>query len=190
MAPNSRRNRFGSPYDPKYEGKMLRPQDKKEQERREREQEQHKLRGCGDPNCLMCNPETAMRGGGRMATMSGNPFGGRPRMMGFPIDEIMMEVLTGKDGIFEQIRGEARDRASGNQPPKSYTEARKAVEGLISKAPEQSFDDIVGNDEALGLLRDAIEAAQREVAESPSWLRRIYERNRAIAAELRRRGER
>jgi SpoVK/Ycf46/Vps4 family AAA+-type ATPase len=43
-------------------------------------------------------------------------------------------------------------------PPSSYTEARKAVEKWISASPEQAFDDIVGNSEALQLLRDAIEA--------------------------------
>ena len=42
--------------------------------------------------------------------------------------------------------------------PESFTKARKAVETWLIKAPEQEFEDIVGNDEALSQLRDAIQA--------------------------------
>lgn len=42
--------------------------------------------------------------------------------------------------------------------PHSYDQAREAVAKWIHKAPEQSFDDIVGNDEALEQIRDAIQA--------------------------------
>lgn len=151
MAPRDRK--YVSPYDPNYMGKMERPQDKRERERREREQEQHRLRGCGDPNCAMCNPETAMRGGGNMATTRfvGGPFG-----RNFPMDEIIMEVLGGKEEVLRQLYG-ARE-ASGSGAPDSYTNARKAVAQYICEAPETAFDDIVGNEEALGLLRDAIQA--------------------------------
>lgn len=43
-------------------------------------------------------------------------------------------------------------------PPESYKEARKQVEDWLIKAPEQAFEDIVGNEEALEQLRDAIRA--------------------------------
>ena len=75
-------NKFGSPYDPNYSGKMMRPQDREAMERLEREMNQHRLRGCGDPNCPICNPETAFnrRGGGSYTEnrpRSGvNPSGG------------------------------------------------------------------------------------------------------------------
>lgn len=42
--------------------------------------------------------------------------------------------------------------------PASLRAARSAVEKYISEAPDQSFDDIAGNGEALGQLREAIEA--------------------------------
>jgi SpoVK/Ycf46/Vps4 family AAA+-type ATPase len=48
--------------------------------------------------------------------------------------------------------------ASRPQPSRAYLEARKAVEKWIIQAPEQSFDDIVGNEAALALLKDAIQA--------------------------------
>lgn len=55
--------KFGSPYDPSHSGKMKKP--KTAEELRREEQEQHQLRGCGDPMCPQCNPETAAmaRGG-------------------------------------------------------------------------------------------------------------------------------
>ncbi len=43
-------------------------------------------------------------------------------------------------------------------PPESYKAARKEVEDWLIKAPEQAFDDIIGNEEALEQLRDAIKA--------------------------------
>lgn len=146
----SRDKKWLSPFDPRssaFGGKMQR-----ETEQRRQEQEQHKLRGCGDPNCPMCNPETAIRGGGNMANMT---FGGG-RGRGFPMDEIIMEVLGGKEEVFRQLYGGRT--ASSDGLPESYRKARKVVEQYICEAPETAFDDIVGNEEALGLLRDAIEA--------------------------------
>jgi SpoVK/Ycf46/Vps4 family AAA+-type ATPase len=153
----ARKNKFGSPYDPQYGGKQMRPQDKKEQEKREEERRQHQLRGCGDPNCPMCNPETAAMGGARSGRMSGGPFGGRggrPSVMGFPMDEIMMEILSNKERFISGTFAEE----SGDQPPASYRAARKEVEEFICVAPETAFDDIVGNEEPLGHLKDAIQA--------------------------------
>lgn len=45
-----------------------------------------------------------------------------------------------------------------NKPPKSYIKAKEAVESWLIEPQEQSFEDIVGNEEALGQIRDAIEA--------------------------------
>jgi SpoVK/Ycf46/Vps4 family AAA+-type ATPase len=147
-----------------YRGKMQRPQEKREQERREREREQHQLRGCGDPNCPMCNPDTAGRGislgsGGRPPsrppTISidiGRGFGSDPSWMRDAMEEAMEGLLRG-DG---RIRAERA--AKGDGPPKSYTKAREAVEKWLIKAPDQAFADVVGNDDALEQLRDAIQA--------------------------------
>lgn len=60
------------------------------------------------------------------------------------------------DSIFETIMEQSGAAKSG--PPASYTGARKAVEKWLIKAPQQAFDDIVGNDAALEQLRDAIQA--------------------------------
>lgn len=43
-------------------------------------------------------------------------------------------------------------------PPISYTNARHAVKDWLIKAPDQNFDDIIGNEEALAQLKDAIQA--------------------------------
>lgn len=43
-------------------------------------------------------------------------------------------------------------------PPMEYTEARRHVEKYIRAAPEQSFSDIIGNEDALERLKDSIEA--------------------------------
>lgn len=159
-------NKFGSPYDPNYGGKQMRPQDKKEQERREEERRQHQLRGCGDPTCSMCNPETASmaRGGsvtGRRSdrvVMDDYSFiGGRNdfRM----VEEILLRSLGGKEQMFRDLYGRTGTEAvKPKGPPASYKKAREEVADYIVPAPEQAFDDIVGNDEALEQLRDAIQA--------------------------------
>ena len=46
--------------------------------------------------------------------------------------------------------------SQGPHYPATYISARSAVAKWLIKAPEQAFDDIAGNDEALALLRDAI----------------------------------
>jgi len=50
------------------------------------------------------------------------------------------------------------DGSRPTTPPASYRAARELVEKWIVPAPEQSFDDIIGNDEALSVLRDAVQA--------------------------------
>ena len=116
-------SRYGSPYDPNYQGKMPHP-------RKKLEAGQHRLRGCCDPKYAICNPEKdEMRLNGRSS-----PFG---------------EFFTINDSSHGQ---------SSNSPPQSYRDARAAVKKWLSTAPDQRFDDIVGNDEALTQLRDAIQA--------------------------------
>jgi|SRR6185312_7402941 len=44
------------------------------------------------------------------------------------------------------------------EPPQSYKEAREEVEDFIVKADPQNFEDIVGNEEALEALIDAVQA--------------------------------
>lgn len=135
----SKKNRFGSPYDPSYQGsgKITRLQDKK---------------------------ETAARGGSNMASprtvrfdietprfYSGGRTGGGAAYAA--MREEMMEQLAGAFSSGGFVRGDET-----NAKPASYTQARKAVEKYIIEAPEQAFDDIVGNEAALGDLRDAITA--------------------------------
>lgn len=140
----ARPDRFGSPYDPRNGGKVQRG---KEAERREREQ--HRLRGCGDPGCAICNPETAALGGrSSMATQFSSSSALREAMGRAYRDTGWVTFDVGGDSF--------SNKASG--PPASYASARKAVADWLVTAPEQRFEDIVGNDAALGQLRDAIQA--------------------------------
>lgn len=63
-----------------------------------------------------------------------------------------------EDSIHDLYRGAGSSAATPKGPPSSYTAARGAVEKWLSTAPDQSFDDIAGNDEALEQLRDAVRA--------------------------------
>jgi len=257
--------KFGSSYDPSHSGKMQRPLDTRAEEaKREAERREHQLRGCLDPGCPMCNPETAAAG------LSGRP-GSRPNAASLPISGVtptppnpgasprvtqpgrnsfmgmnvtdlarqmgiteqdfrnMMEggmgmpfrqgrgavqislnatpndgprhtaesrtlEFTGRDGdvpiggetymsnseeankfaIMHKLLGisfrvdgdgdtwikwTGRDLAPGTGPKsKAYKDAREEVEKWLSKAPQQAFEDIVGNDAALEQLRDAVQA--------------------------------
>ena len=156
-------DKYGSPYDPNHRGKMQRPKDQRDQKREERESAQ--VRGCGDPNCPMCNPELAGRG----PSFSGARTSAFPRStfteftVSFAPDlrdalsRRMSEIIE-KDietTLAATMRG---NKPSATEPPKSYKDARAEVEKWLCPAPDQAFDDIVGNAEALGQLRDAIEA--------------------------------
>lgn len=143
----ARPDKFGSPYDPR--NGMGKIQRESEQTRREREQ--HRLRGCGDPGCAICNPETAAQGAGRMASTS--------RPSSYVYDEAIRSALDNLSSSwlsFDVGSGTASAAKSG--VPAAFTQAREAVKQWLIKAPDQSFDDIVGNDEALGQLRDAVQA--------------------------------
>lgn len=93
--------------------------------RSEREPEQ--TRGCGDPDCSMCNPSIAAE---RARTgRTGSPYEGR------------------RDSGWTSSRPELVESA-----------AYEAVKKFLVKAPEQAFEDIIGNEAVLEALRDAVEA--------------------------------
>lgn len=76
--------------------------------------------------------------------------------------EIPFHIL--ESTVIDMILGRLVGPPPSDGKPASYKKARELIEKWISKAPEQSFDDIVGNEEALGLLRDAIEAPVKHKA--------------------------
>lgn len=148
------RDKYGSPYDLFNGGKVQRPQGQSQEERK---RERHQLRGCRDPNCQMCNPETAGRGyGGVRGVTFGSPsgvfgsVGDAPRGIWIGYD-----TAAGYQAVTTSAPGNG---VNPKAPPQAYNEAREAVEGWVLQTPEQSFDDIVGNEEALAQLKDAIRA--------------------------------
>jgi hypothetical protein len=160
----SRKNKdwkkFGSPYDPSHGGKQrLNP----EQEAKRASQDRAQLRGCGDPDCGACNPEIALqRQRSGQARSIGSILSGMNGDVGDPIRRAMQDMMRG-DRLGEFFvtmtpEGDFRPSRKPAGPPPSYVEARKQVEDWIVKAPEQAFEDIVGNEEALEQLRDAIRA--------------------------------
>lgn len=172
MGKRDGKDRFGSGYDPMFGGgKMQMPPSRREQEQYEQRYErqdprQYQLRGCGDPNCMECNPEVARRPGGRPYYPSGGTVSGR-MSSGNPFDSasfrdlearVMRDIMYGRGpgAILQEFGAEPAKPAK----PKweDYDKAREAVAKWIAEAPEQAFDDIKGNDEALQQLRDAIEA--------------------------------
>ncbi|QTH19754.1 AAA family ATPase [Rhizorhabdus wittichii] len=143
--------KYGSPYDPNYRGKMQRP---KENGAREHRKSQSRMCWCGDPNCSVGLEGAAPGGGSSMSSnfISPSEF---QRMME---ETVRISISTG----FRPGASAYTETRSG--PPSSYSAARNAVEKYLSKAPQQTFDDIIGNDEALGQLRDAIQAPVKHKA--------------------------
>lgn len=150
---------WGSGYDPRNGGGKV----QRETEQMRREREQHRLRGCADPACVWCNPETAALGGRSM------PFEESPsdREIYRTMSDRLGQSILGRGMTFsiETIWNEG-EPATPAKPAvtASFAAARKEVEKWIVTAPDQSFDDIVGNDNALALLRDAIEAPVKHKA--------------------------
>jgi SpoVK/Ycf46/Vps4 family AAA+-type ATPase len=70
------------------------------------------------------------------------------------MDEMMRDAMR---SMYVDM-GSGRGQQNSAGVPASYSAARKEVEKWLAKAPDQSFDDIVGNDEALSQLREAIQA--------------------------------
>lgn len=141
---------WGSPFHP-FGGKRQRDAAKAARERAERER--HRLRGCGSPACPICNPETANAGA------SGGGGAGFEDIMRRAIEAQFQGLSVG----FREIP-DGTATSSAPQPPDSYRKARKAVKAWIATAPDQAFEDIVGNEEALGQLRDAIQAPVKHEA--------------------------
>jgi len=133
--------KFGSPYDPGYMGKSKKPQEARQEEQEER---QYQLRGCGDPDCVQCNPETASL---RI---------GRGRDSSEFIRMALSDIINNRG--FALTDAFARISPAQSGPSESYAEARKNVEQFICKVPSQNFSDIIGNEEALEQLKDAIQA--------------------------------
>lgn len=152
---------YGSPYDPRnFCGKIQRDFD---QERREREREQHRLRGCGDPGCAICNPETAAMGGSGVTVSYGGSSSSayeemiRQQMRASYFTSMPPPVFEWK-GYDGAATGVGYTTPAAPSVPEAFAKARKAVESWLIKAPEQEFEDIVGNDDALSQLRDAVQA--------------------------------
>lgn len=154
----AKKDKWGSPFDPRNGGKVEKPRE---------ERQPFSIRGCGDPNCPGCNPESAAANLGSR----GMPFrfgGGGIFNLAPSADEALSEYSRRLEEMKRQLYGQqfySVDLESDNYsketprtPPASYNAARKDVEKWIIKAPEQNFEDIVGNDEALEQLRDAIRA--------------------------------
>ncbi len=152
----ARDDKWLSPYDPRSGkfGKIKKP-------KTATETSQHSLRGCGDPRCAQCNPEMAAigaAGGNGMPTErfvyggGGGSSSSRPNMQ-FIWDE--MRRMTSGEWVASD---EVLRPSLAQREPESYTNARKAVEKWLVTAPDQKFSDIIGNDDALSQLRDAIRA--------------------------------
>lgn len=183
---NEKSRRYGTPYDPKYMGggKIERPKEEKHLQ----------LGGCGDPNCASCNPESANAGKNTGGTVTGRFSSRNPNMQyltpSFSLDsddtrarvqemqrrlaEAFARRFNGGPMLYFDVEGSDGPGTPGSadpakkMPPMSYTEARDAVKDYVLKAPDQSFDDIVGNDDVLEALRDAIKAPveQKELYEA------------------------
>lgn len=149
--------KFGSAYDPAHGGKNKLPP---EQEAKRSSPDQYQLRGCGDPDCGACNAEVAYERARSGASRPSSNFFMTGRGGGSGVEAAIrqsLEGLIGREFIMRMDTGEVRPAKPAGLPP-SYVEARKEVEDWIIKAPEQAFEDIVGNEEALEQLRDAIRA--------------------------------
>jgi SpoVK/Ycf46/Vps4 family AAA+-type ATPase len=140
-------DKYGSPYDPNYTGKMQRP---KQNGAREHRKDRSRICWCGDPNCSWGLEGVAPGGGNNMAVSVSNSYRDYERRM---MEDALRMLQSPANPWANEAIGPVQ---SG--PSASYRSAREAVAKYLSKAPEQAFDDIVGNEDALGMLRDAIEA--------------------------------
>lgn len=163
--------KFGSAYDPAHGGKNKLPPEQAAKSGRDR----YELRGCGDPDCAACNQEVAYERArsGRARTGRGEfSFSGYPsfsdiagadsfRSMSEILRSRMPEIMArmGEGGGIEYISEPAQPKTPRKStPPESYRQAREEVKDWLIKAPEQAFEDIIGNEEALEQLRDSIRA--------------------------------
>jgi SpoVK/Ycf46/Vps4 family AAA+-type ATPase len=139
-------------------------------ERREYERRQHQLRGCGDPGCAICNPDTANSIGNGINRGADpytfNPFANLPpdsSYISFDTSTASrmaeaMRMVNSFVGYDEAQPPSLASNPKSTLPPQTYRAAREKVKQWIIPAPTQAFTDIIGNDEALTLLREAIQA--------------------------------
>lgn len=160
MAKKDSWSRFGSPYDPGYRGTgkiPFRDMDK------EYQRERYEIRGCGDPMCAQCNshiPDEVARSMPRsLPPNSIYEVAVTSDMVRLMEEEMRRRMGERRIWPISEMDGIKPYEPAG--PPQSFKDAREKVEKWISKAPDQQFDDIIGNDEALGQLRDAIEAPKK-----------------------------
>lgn len=140
------------------------PPEQQPGKRREERREPNKLGpGCGNPMCPQCYPENN--------NMGGSPFGdnneaARRRILeeverlrqsaGNPFDSIIRDSSI-RSAAFREFNTQETPLPERG-PPQSYKDAREQVEKFILKADPTSFEDIVGNEEALATLIDSIQA--------------------------------
>lgn len=89
--------------------------------------------GCGDPDCTEC--------GGRTVEVS---FSG-----------LRDEALT---NFFQIYRSGNYSSKLAGSPPQSYLQARESVKKYLCPVPDEDFENIIGNAQALFLLKEAIQA--------------------------------
>lgn len=147
--------KFGSSYDPNYSGKMQNPEQKRQQERHE---DRYQVRGCGDPSCGWCNSHIPSEVASSMGGSVGDDY--MRRAMESIVRRGSISDFIGQEFIMYTEGGEFKTAkpTKTTGPSEAYKAARKEVEKWLMTAPEQAFDDIVGNEEALEHLRDAIRA--------------------------------
>lgn len=143
-------SRYGSPYDPGHRGKMRRPQQR-------REPEQRSICVCGDPNCSLSQDgksggSAPGSGSAREVVVTFDPFSTESTNPNMQSEFIRILRANREQLIFGSSDPDPA------RPPASYTAARKEVAKWLVTAPDQAFDDVVGNAAALEALRDAIEA--------------------------------
>ena len=120
---------------------------------------------CGNPACSFSPPETqeAARRGEfserdrqAMHENRGRPFSYSPSSSGGgTLADALREAMSASVGS-------SSSRTPENDADDELDDLREKVEKWIVDAPEQRFDDIIGNDEALSQLRDAIRAPVEE----------------------------
>lgn len=127
--------------------------------------------GCGDPRCSGSHPDTqeaAARGAfssddmermRRMARQEAERRGGMPDRFNYAAPP-----PSGRPSSFAEVVMEAMRSSTPAEKDEDdeLEELRSKVEQWIVEAPEQRFSDIIGNEEALAQLRDAIRAPVEE----------------------------
>lgn len=132
--------------------RMMRAEPIKNIEMRTRD---YQVCGCGDPRCGGSHPDT-------QAAAARGEFSEE--------DYRRLREMARQSGGAGEFTYRVAEPPSFSAPPVAeqdddeelLEELREKVERWIVEAPEQSFDDIIGNEEALEQLRDAIRAPVEE----------------------------